>query len=354
MRSLLITGLNGWSGRYAAACVLRDEEMRVVGLDRGFEAHASLRPFADRVRCHGCDIAQDGDVLPTLLAGEQVNGILHLAGLTVSDDWSALLRVNVHGTVNLLKAVLKLREAGWGDPPILIVSSSAVYGQTAPEDSPISEECPLRPLTPYGASKAAQEFAAHRFFRTDGLRIIRVRTFNLVGPGQVPDLVCSSIARQIAQAEVRGEMAVVRLGRLDTERDFIDVRDAVSLYLKALDVGSPGDVYNCGSGTAHSIGQVLDVFRDLTPVEVKVEQRADVFRKVDILSQRADLTKVFRVTGWKPSIPLVDSLRDLLNEWRNRIVSVQPSAVSIQPQMADGSARHESGGPPVPGPTADS
>jgi GDP-4-dehydro-6-deoxy-D-mannose reductase len=319
MGSLVITGLNGWSGRHSAASILRDEKMRVIGIDRGCEVHESLRPFADRVRCHGCDITQEGDVLSTLLERERVDGILHLAGLTVSDDWSALVRVNVHGTVNLLKAVLKLRKAGWGDPPILIVSSSAVYGQTAPEDSPISEECPLQPLTPYGASKAAQEFAAHRFFRTEGLRVLRVRTFNLVGPGQVPDLVCSSIARQIAQAELREGVAVVKLGRLDTERDFIDIRDAVSLYLKTLDVGLPGDVYNCGSGTAHSIGQVVDVFRGLTPVEVKVEQRADVFRKVDILSQRADLTKVFRVTGWKPSIPSADSLRDLLNEWRSRV-----------------------------------
>lgn len=318
MRNLLITGLNGWTGCHMATSVLRDEDVHVVGLGRRPEVETSLRPFADRIRYYVCDVCQPANVLVALLEKERVDGIIHLAGLTVSDDWSALLHVNVVGTVSLLQGILTLREAGWGSPPVLIISSSAVYGQTTSDDSPISEECSLLPLTPYGVSKAAQELVAYRFFTADGLRILRVRAFNLVGPGQPPDFVCSSIARQIAWAEVHGEPACVRLGRLDTERDFIDVRDAVALYSKVFDTGSPGDVYNCGTGVAHSISQIIDLFRGLSSVEVKVEQRVNLVRRADVSSQRADLTNVSRVTGWKPSIPLVTSLSDLLNEWRSR------------------------------------
>lgn len=326
MRSLLITGLNGWTGCHMATSLLRDEDVRVVGLGRRPEVDTTLCPFVDRIRYYVCDVCQPADVLATLLEKERVDGIIHLAGLTVSDDWSALLHVNVLGTVSLLQAVRNLRDAGWGNPPVLIISSSAVYGRTTSGDSPIPEEWSLHPLTPYGVSKAAQELAAHRFFIADGLRILRVRTFNLVGPGQPPDFVCSSIARQIAWAEVHGEPAGVRLGRLDTERDFIDVRDAVALYSKVLDTGSPGDVYNCGTGVAHSIRQIIDLFRGLTSVEVKVEPQVNLVRRADIPSQRADLTKVSRVTGWKPSIPLVTSLSDLLNESRSRTLhELRPS-----------------------------
>jgi GDP-4-dehydro-6-deoxy-D-mannose reductase len=261
----------------------------------------------------------------TLLEKERLDGIIHLAGLRASDDWSALLRINVLGTVSLLQAVLDLREAGWGNPPVLIVSSSAVYGRSASGDSPIPEESCLSPLTPYGVSKVAQELAAYRFFIADGLRVLRVRTFNLVGPGQPSDLVCSSIARQIARAEVQGVPARVRLGRLDTERDFIDVRDAVALYSKLLDTGSPGDVYNCGTGVAHSISQIIDLFHGLASVEVKVEEEVNLIRRGDVPSQRADLTKVGGVTGWKPLIPLVTSLSDLLNESRRRALEERGS-----------------------------
>lgn len=319
MRTTLVTGINGWMGGHLAASLLQDPNVRVVGIGRRPALAASLRSFADRISYHVCDVTGPPEPLACLLAMEGVDGIIHLAGLTVSEDWSALFRANVLGTVNLLSAVLGLRQAGQGDPSVLVVSSSTVYGQPATRHSTISEECPLCPLTPYGVSKVAQELAAYRFFLVEGMRIVRVRTFNPVGPGQPPHLVCSSIARQIARAEARGEPAHVRVGRLDTERDFVDVRDAVSLCSKILWGGSPGDVYNCGSGVAHSVEQVAKILRSLASVEVKFEQATGLMRRVDVRFQQADLARVSAAMDWRPCTPLVNSLGDLLEEWRRRI-----------------------------------
>jgi GDP-4-dehydro-6-deoxy-D-mannose reductase len=284
------------------------------------ELRSSLRVFADRITYYKYDLAGSADTLTFLLEKHEIDGIIHLAGLTVSNDWSALLQTNVLGTVNLLKTVLRLRETWKVDPPVLIVSSSAAYGIPVSEDSPLSEGAGLCPVTPYGVSKAAQELVANRFFVAEGMKIIIVRAFNLVGPGQSPDFVCSSIARQIASAEARGESAHVQLGRLDTQRDFIDVRDAVELYATLLQGCSYGHVYNCGSGVTHSIAQVVEFLRKLASVEVVIEQKENLIRSGDIRSQRADIVKAL-ATGWKPSRALTASLSDLLDSWRRRVAS---------------------------------
>ena len=325
MRTLLITGLNGWTGQYLAARLLRSEEVRIIGLGLKPQLRAPLHLLADRISYCSCDLTGPSDSIVSLLKGERIDGVIHLAGLTASADWPALLHTNVLGTVNLLKAIHTLRDAGDGDPPILVTSSSGVYAPTGPEDPPITEEHAVSPVTPYGVSKAAQELAAHRFFAAEGMRIVTVRTFNLVGPDQSSDFVCSSIAQQIARAEARDEPAYVRLGDLDRERDFVDVRDAVDVYLMLLDGGSEGHAYNCGSGIAHSIGRVVELLSTAASVEVFVEQRAERSRRGDVRSQRADVTRTFAATGWKCSIPLGTSLRDLLDGWRRRVAQeVQP------------------------------
>src|SRR5262249_32399719 len=136
-RCILITGINGWTGYHLTLQVLRDENTQVLGLGLSPELRSSLRVFADRITYYKCDLAGSADALVSVLEKQKVDGIIHLAGLTVSNDWSALLQTNVLGTVNLLKTILSLREAWNINPPVLIVSSSAAYGISVSEDSPL-------------------------------------------------------------------------------------------------------------------------------------------------------------------------------------------------------------------------
>ncbi len=180
MRNFLVTGLNGWTGRYLALRILQDEGARVVGIDLAPELGAALRPFADRIRYYQYDLANSVESLVALLKGESIDGVIHLAGVMASLEWPILLQTNVLGTATLLSALATLyaNEA----PPILMTSSSAVYGEGVAEELFVAEHCPLRPVTPYGVSKAAQEMTAGKFMLTEKLPVIIVRPFNLIGP----------------------------------------------------------------------------------------------------------------------------------------------------------------------------
>jgi GDP-4-dehydro-6-deoxy-D-mannose reductase len=315
-RTILISGVNGWTGRYLTQRILRDAETQVVGIDLQPELSPGLQSLTSRIHYYQCNLTSTVAEIAQVLRVESIDGVIHLAGITSSVDWEMLLRVNVGGTANLLGALALHRPVQEKDPTILIVSSSAVYGAALMEGKPVAEDCPLRPVSPYGVSKAAQELTALRFYLAEQMRIVVVRPFNLVGPGQPANFVCSSLARQIATAERRREPAVVQMGRLDSERDLVDIRDAVDLYVRILEKGTPGHAYNCGAGVAHPISQVLRLLKELASVEVRVQQRDDLFRSGDVRSLCADITKVTRITGWKPLLSLETSLRDLLESWR--------------------------------------
>jgi GDP-4-dehydro-6-deoxy-D-mannose reductase len=234
-----------------------------------------------------------------------------------SSEWETLLRVNVLGTTNLFELLTTVYKTE--APPVLMTSSSAVYGEGEADDCSVAEHCPLRPMTPYGVSKATQEMVAGTFVYGGKLPVMIVRPFNLIGPEQPPAFVASSIARQIAQAEARREPARVQLGRLDSQRDFVDVRDAANLYLALLNRDFCGDAFNCGTGVMHSIGQVVEMLRDLAKVDVSLEQQTALFRGADVRAIRADLTKVAAAVGWRPTISFQQSLRDLLTGWRKQV-----------------------------------
>jgi GDP-4-dehydro-6-deoxy-D-mannose reductase len=319
-RTILISGVNGWTGRYLTQRVLRDDEARVVGIGLQPELSPVLRPWTDRIRYHQCNLTSTVDVIARVLQSESIDEVIHLAGITGSVDWDALLRINVGGTANLLGALALHRQIQGKDPTILIVSSSAAYGAAPMEGRPVAEDCLLRPVSPYGVSKAAQELTALQFYFTERMKIVVVRPFNLVGPGQPVHFVCSSLACQIATAEKRQEPAIVQMGRLDSERDFIDIRDAVDLYVRILEKGTPGRAYNCGSGVVHSIEQALCLLKELAFVEVRIQQKDDRFRSGDVRSLWADLTTVTMATGWKPLVSLETSLHDLLESWRRQEV----------------------------------
>jgi GDP-4-dehydro-6-deoxy-D-mannose reductase len=186
-------------------------------------------------------------------------------------------------------------------------------------DLPIRESQPFRPASAYAVSKVAQEMLAYSYHARYGARVIRTRTFNMTGPGEPASLVCSALARQIAEAEAGKTEAVLCVGNLTPQRDFVDVRDAVRAYRLALERGQPGEVYNVCSGQAISIQACLDELGGLAEKGIRVEQDPTRMRPSDLPMSLGDCALLQQQTGWRPAIPLRQSLAELLEEWRRRM-----------------------------------
>jgi len=259
----------------------------------------------------------DAAQLSTDLRAASPEVVYHLAALThVGRSWTEpaeTFRVNAMGTLNLLEAAARCDVP----PAVILVSSAEVYGPTT-DTEPLDENADLRPVTPYAVSKVAAEFLGLQAFLGRGLRVIRARPFNHVGPGQSDDFVVSALARRMVEAELRGSGAV-QVGNLAASRDFTDVRDVVRAYrLLALN-GVAGEAYNVCSGHAVTIASLAEKMAGLLSYGVTLVEDPALFRPVEVPVVVGNASKLMDVTGWKPTIPLTTTLLDVLEYWRNEI-----------------------------------
>ena len=253
----------------------------------------------------------DRDAVRRALDATRPSIIYHCAGLAhVQDAWKAparSLRVNVLGTHHLLEGC---RELGL-TCRMLVTGSAQIY---RPHTEPIAEDDDIAPANPYGVSKLAQELTA----AASGLPVLLARPFNHAGPRQSPAYASSAFAQQIAQIESGRREPVLRVGNLDARRDLTDVRDTVRAYLALADSGVPLRPYNVCSGRAHSMREILDLLLSMARVRVAIEVDPARMRPADtpiVLGSHARLTAD---TGWRPEIPLEQTLSDLLDYWRAR------------------------------------
>lgn len=310
-KRVLITGITGGIGKHLAAYLL-SQGIEVYGLQRKLPDNNSSSVIANQ-------FIQVGDLLDSkslsiILNEVRPTHIYHLAGCIDRDVNEGRLNyeTNVTGTIRLLNAI---RNVGIL-PKVLITSSSAVYGGST--HLPIKEEAELRPLTHYAVSKVSQEMVALKYYLTYGLPIVRVRTFNVIGPDLSPSLLCSALAQQIAAAERTGEGSI-QIGNISPHRDYTDVRDVARAYHLLMQSGQPGEVYNvCSMGT-HSVKECLDVLVAKSRVPVSIEIDRSRYRDSEIEIQVGDSTKITNLVGWKPNIPFEQSLEDLLNSWRVKL-----------------------------------
>jgi GDP-4-dehydro-6-deoxy-D-mannose reductase len=200
-----------------------------------------------------------------------------------------------------------------------IAGSSEEYGLVHPEETPITEENPLRPLSPYAVSKVTQDMLGWQYNRSFGLRTVRTRAFNHEGPRRGDVFVTSNFAKQIALIEAGKQPPVLEVGNLEARRDWHDVRDTVVAYWKAAFEGEPGEVYNIGRGEALSIQGMLDILLSMAKVDVEVRPMPERMRPSDVELLLCDPTKFRDRTGWTPTIPLDQTLRDTLEYWRERV-----------------------------------
>lgn len=337
---VLITGVTGMAGSHLAEYLLTIEGVEVYGIYRWRSRMDNLddlkkgrrlniiaseletvppdRSDSSKLNLMAADIT-DPFSMKRVIAAVKPDRIFHLAAQSyVPVSWIApaeTLHTNIIGEVNLLEAV---RAAGI-DPKIHVAGSSEEYGFVLPEELPVKETNPLRPLSPYGVSKVAQEMLAYQYFRSYGLKTIVTRGFNHEGPRRGEVFVTSSLAKQVAEVEKGLKPPVLYVGDLSSKRDWSDVRDFVRAYWLVSEKGTPGEVYNIGSGVAREVREMLDMLLGMTDVSIEVKVDPARLRPSDVKILVCDATKFRKLTGWQPQIPFEQTMKDLLDYWRERV-----------------------------------
>jgi len=261
----------------------------------------------------------DSSSMRRLVAGLRPDRIFHLAAQSfVPSSWDApaqTLELNIIGQVNLFEAI---RDAGI-DPLVHVAGSSEEYGLVLPDEVPMKESNPLRPLSPYAVSKVAQEHLSWQYYKSYDLRAVVTRGFNHTGPRRGEMFATSTFAKQIAQIEKGLKPPVIDVGDLESKRDWTDVRDTVRGYWLSLERGEPGEVYNIGSGVCRTCDEMLHTLLRHTSHHIDVRVDPSRLRPSDVKILWADATKFRDQTGWLPEIPFEKTMNDLLDYWRCRV-----------------------------------
>lgn len=316
-KKALITGITGFVGSHLAEFLLK-EGLEVHGILRWRSKMENIQYFKNKLQLHEADLL-DAHSLYSKVAEIKPDYIFHLAAQSfVKSSWASpanTIEINIVGTVNLFEAV---RQANL-QTTIQIACSSEEYGKVYPEETPIKETNPLRPLSPYGVSKVGMDYLGYQYFESYGLKIIRTRGFNHTGPRRGEVFAESSFAKQIAEIEKGKQEPAIFVGNLSAERDYTDVRDMVKAYYLSVLKCDGGEVYNICSGKVWKIEKVLDCLLSLSKVKIKIKEDPLRMRPSDVPLLLGDNSKFVKKTGWKPTIPFEKTLKDLLEYWRENV-----------------------------------
>ena len=319
-RRALVTGINGFCGSHLAELLLSE----------GWEVHGTVRSFRSDLRnlrdlehagnmptLHYCDI-MDGGAVADVVKKVQPNAVFHLAAQSyVPASWTNphhTLTTNVLGTLNVLEAVRRHAPAA----VCQVAGTSEEYGRVEPDECPITEDSPLRPLSPYGVSKCAADLLGRQYAASYGLNVVVTRAYNHSGQRRGVLFAESDWARQIALAELAGG-GTIRHGNLEAVRDYSHVRDIARGYIAAVTRGKPGEVYQLCSGDGWKMGDVLERLISLSKAQIKTEIDKSRMRPSDVPLLIGSPLKAERELGWSTEIPVKDMLLDLLDYWRQEV-----------------------------------
>jgi GDP-4-dehydro-6-deoxy-D-mannose reductase len=309
-RRALVTGAGGFAGRHLVRQLVDD----------GWEVAGTVRSRSSGVREvseHKVDITDQG-ALTSLLLEFEPEVVFHLVAIVdtvTTPDVIRLYETNTLGTVAILEAMRAAKSAA----RFLYTSTSFVYGASSENEQPVREDHPLRPLTPYGASKAAGETVAQQFARQTGREVLIARAFQHTGPGHVGAYAMADWAHQLAEIEAGAGSGAIRCGNIEVERDYLDVRDVASAYRAVALAGRPGEAYNVSSDVPRTMRSLLEGLIAAFDVEVEIEVDPDRFRSVDQQVFYGDSAKARSETGWRPTYEIERTLADLADFWRARV-----------------------------------
>ena len=323
IHKVLITGATGSGARYLIE-YLQEHQPQVTIHGTARRKNSKKNPTG--IELHEVDLLDSMSIL-RCLSQVRPDVIFHLAanpdkGFEVP---SAILMNNAVGSANLFEAIRyynDYRSITVNLPIIINVSSSEVYGAVKPEEVPITEECPKRPVSPYAVAKLAQDNLGSVYFKAYGMPVITTRSFSYNNFHRL-NLFTSDFARQIALVEA-GKLKVVKHGNLDSVRVMCDARDIARAYWLCATKCEPGEAYNIGGGQQVTVGRVLDHLIRISQerpesLPIEIEQDPALMRPVDVTLQVPDCGKFKKATGWEPKFDLDQSLNDLLNHWRKEV-----------------------------------
>ncbi|MDD5318115.1 MAG: GDP-mannose 4,6-dehydratase [Candidatus ainarchaeum sp.] len=318
-RDVMITGISGFLGSHLAEKLI----------SMGAKVHGLLRRHAvphypNIAHLQGKVNLIEGDLMdvPSILNALEKSGatvVFHLAAqsfvpLSFQAPY-ATYEPNILGTANVLEAIRR----GKTVERMQFAGSSEEYGLVHPEETPIRETNPLRPLSPYAASKVAGDYICYTHYKCYGINVVRTRAFNHTGPRRGLHFVTSVISRQVARG-IRFGQTDVTIGNPNPQRDFSDVRDILRGYMLAIEKGKPGESYNLGSGHAISIRDLAQKCIEIGGMNGKMSIKIDEarYRPAEVMLLRCDYSKAKADLGWSPQIPLEKTLKDLIDYYVSR------------------------------------
>lgn len=311
---ILITGLTGFVGSHMAE-YCQSKGCEVYGTTRWRSDNQNIKHL-DHLNLIECDLTDSNAVL-SVIEKVKPDRIFHLAAQSyVHASWiepMQTLDTNIRSELNILEAIRRIPNY---DPLIQIAGSSEEYGNA--ENMPITEDTPLLPVSPYGVSKVTQDLLARQYFKSYGIRTIVTRAFNHTGRRRGEVFVCSNFAKQVAQIEKGLAKPVILHGNLTAQRDFTDVRDMVHAYWLALEKGEPGEVYNICSGKAIKVKSILQKLISFSNVKIELKEDPERMRPSDLEVLLGNCDKFKKVTGWEPQYNISDTLKDILDYWREK------------------------------------
>lgn len=299
-RRVLVTGACGFVGQHLVRA-LHDAGHDVLGT-----VFASRPELYKNVSYATLNIS-NLDMLVSIATSFRPQAIIHLAGISfvpaADRDISTTMQVNVAGSLNVARVSARIGAR------MLFISSGDIYGKISPDKLPVDESCPPKPENIYSISKLLSEMGILELSRFEQCEVVVARPFNHIGVGQSSRFVVPSFASQIARASESGGEAKIFVGNLDAKRDFTDVRDVVEAYRLMLDV--PPGTYNICSGKAVAIQEILDIFMSFAGTSVQVERDPKRMRPSDVPEIRGSYRALHAVSGWSPTIPLQETLREV-------------------------------------------
>lgn len=313
---VLITGITGFVGSHLADYLL-GVVGEVYGIARWRSKTENIDHILPWIKIMNADI-RDGYSLQKVFGEVKPDYCFHLASQSfVLESWNAPLEcmsTNILGTMNVLEAI----RLTCPNCTTVIAGSSEEYGLVHPDETPIKETNPLRPMSPYGVSKVGADNLGILYHKSYGLKTIVTRAFNHTGPRRGEVFVTSTFAKQIAEIEADRKEPVLYVGNLEARRDWTDVRDVVKAYWLAATKCPMGEVYNICSEKVIKVSDVLSILLGMSKVRVEVKQDPNRMRPSDVPILLGSCEKFRWDTAWEPTIPFETTLRDLLDYWRQR------------------------------------
>ena len=314
MKKALITGINGSGATYLAEHLLTISDIQIQGISR-WHTDRKIKSGFSKIQMFECDLTDLGSVIRTLEIA-QPDYIFHLASnANVKLSFTTPISVfnnNVNGTLNLLEALRILNQK----PMIQFCGTSEVYGQVRPDEIPIKESQSIDPVNVYAISKLTQEKLVKSYYKSYNIPCVITRSFGYINPRR-PDIFSSAFAKQIVDIE-NGKQDILYYGNLDSVRTLLDVRDIVEAYWVSAEKCDLGEAYNIGSTVPVRVGYFLEELKKQAKCKIVSKEDPNLLRPVDVTLQIPSVDKFYEKTNWKPKYTLEDSVKLLLDYYRNQ------------------------------------